>query len=329
MVRLDPNGDTSTFPKRSHLPHVSGTPQGAAWFWGGNDELGRLNLLTPQRILKATQSCVRTGHVVSLNLALSQPDPELLGRKTLKHRMHLLTDGRFDDELSLNMQSSSQWNGFRHFADPRTGFFYNGVTSDLIAPDEGEEPRTTKLGIDVWAKRGIVGRGVLLDVFTWKKEAYDPFTTELITAGDLKRCAESQNVSFETGDILLVRTGWLHKYHSLTDAERKKKAEIDMMQHKYVGLESSDAMKDFLHDMYFAAAVTDSLNFEAWPPISFEGSLHASMLPLWGMPIGELWDLEALAEQCRGTHRWDFLLTSAPGNVPGGVGSPPNALAIF
>lgn len=47
------------------------------------------------------------------------------------------------------------------------------------------------------------------------------------------------------------------------------------------------------------------------------------------MSIGELWDLKALSEQCAKFKKWTFLLTSAPLNVPGGVGSPPNALAVL
>lgn len=47
------------------------------------------------------------------------------------------------------------------------------------------------------------------------------------------------------------------------------------------------------------------------------------------MPIGELWDLKALSEQCEKSKKWTFLLTSIPLNVPGGIGSPPNALAVF
>ena len=46
------------------------------------------------------------------------------------------------------------------------------------------------------------------------------------------------------------------------------------------------------------------------------------------MPIGELWDLKALAAQCERSNRWSFLLTSAPLNVPGVIGSPPNMLAV-
>jgi hypothetical protein len=47
------------------------------------------------------------------------------------------------------------------------------------------------------------------------------------------------------------------------------------------------------------------------------------------MPIGEMWDLEALAEECKKQNRWSFFLTSAPLNLKGGAASPPNALAVF
>ena len=47
------------------------------------------------------------------------------------------------------------------------------------------------------------------------------------------------------------------------------------------------------------------------------------------MPIGELWDLKALSEQCAKSKKWSFLLTSSPLNVYGSIGSPPNAIAIF
>lgn len=290
-MRLNPDGDSSTFPRRSELPKVSGTPHGTAWFWGGSDELGRFNLLTPARIAKATQENVSTGTVISLNLPLNVPGPSFFGRKPMKHRIKSIGPGAFDDEVEINTQSSSQWDGFRHFADPKTGCHYNGVASDEIMAeivDENEDEksaapeRSRRLGIDAWAKRGIAGRGVLLDLYDWaqKHKPYDPFTAHLITAADLQACAEAQNVVFETGDILLVRTGWLAKYFSLTAGQKLAQSELGVMEHLYAGLEASESMKDFLHDMYFAAAVCDNANFETWPPPSFEESLHASLLPL-------------------------------------------------
>jgi hypothetical protein len=47
------------------------------------------------------------------------------------------------------------------------------------------------------------------------------------------------------------------------------------------------------------------------------------------MPIGELFDLEKLAEHCKKENRWSFFLTSEVCKVPGGVASPPNGLAVF
>lgn len=52
------------------------------------------------------------------------------------------------------------------------------------------------------------------------------------------------------------------------------------------------------------------------------------IIGLWGMPIGELFQLDALATACAADRRYEFFFTSAPFNKLGGVASPPNALAI-
>lgn len=89
--------------------------------------------------------------------------------------------------------------------------------------------------------------------------------------------------------------------------------------------------------MTVAAVAGDMIAFEQMPPKRPDGSegtiaelvLHQYFLSLFGMCIGELWDLKALSEKCKELGRYSFLLTSAPLNVPGSIGSPPNALAIF
>ena len=47
-----------------------------------------------------------------------------------------------------------------------------------------------------------------------------------------------------------------------------------------------------------------------------------------GMPIGEFWDLDPLADDCAQDGVYEFMLVSAPLYIPQGVGSPPNAYAI-
>ena len=71
-----------------------------------------------------------------------------------------------------------------------------------------------------------------------------------------------------------------------------------------------------------------SLTLRSWLYLTFS-VLHQYFLSLFGLCIGELWDLKQLGEHCQKMGRYQFLLTSAPLNVPGGVASPPNALAIF
>lgn len=119
------------------------------------------------------------------------------------------------------------------------------------------------------AYNSTVGRGVLLDYYSWKRESFDPLTAHSITTNELLSCAQAHGVTFCTGDIVLIRTGWISAYLSKSVEEKQRLADIaGAMDHYYVGLEPSDDMLDFLHDNYFAAAVADSICFEVWPPKS-------------------------------------------------------------
>jgi hypothetical protein len=47
-----------------------------------------------------------------------------------------------------------------------------------------------------------------------------------------------------------------------------------------------------------------------------------------GLLVGEIFDLEPLAEDCAADRRYEFLFTAPPLPITGGVGSPVNPLAI-
>ena len=73
----------------------------------------------------------------------------------------------------------------------------------------------------------------------------------------------------------------------------------------------------------------DNPAIEAWPhKLEVDQYIHFRLIPLLGMPMGEMWFVDDLAADCAEDGVYEFLLTSAPLNVLGGVGSPPNALAI-
>jgi hypothetical protein len=87
-------------------------------------------------------------------------------------------------------------------------------------------------------------------------------------------------------------------------------------------------MVSYLWDSGVVAVVGDNPALEAHPfdPEGF--SLHANLLALLGVPIGELWAMDRLATDCATDGVYEGLLTSAPLNAPGGIGSPANALAL-
>jgi len=182
------------------------------------------------------------------------------------------------------------------------------------------------------SKRGIVGRGVLLD---WALYAADngidtqsPFDSFEITLSQLKQVASKQGVTFRSGDILFIRTGWLKAYLNLN--EREQTALPHRTARTSCGVEASEEMMRWHWENQFSAVASDTVAYEAWPSRRPAGvTLHEVFLSGWGMPIGESFDLETLAEQCKEKGQWSFFLTSVPLDIPGGVASPPNAIAIL
>lgn len=314
-------------PSYDQLPVREGAPLGSAWgLFGDGDQIGCLNLLTPDCVREAA-GLVKRGSVFALGLPITLPCPALFGREVIRHEILVSGGGLVrDDRIDrLWPQASSQWDGFRHVRHPTDGF-YNGVKDEEIGQDEGSH-----LGIDHWARRGIAGRGVLLDVARYLDEAgspLDPCKSTVIDREDLTSCAESQGVDLHLGDILLVRTGWLQWYLEKATPDMRQELGGDEGVRKLVspGLGPADEMAEYLWDLHVAAVAADNPALEPWPLAG--GFLHFRLLPHFGLPIGELWYLEDLAVDCAADGVYEFLLTSAPLNVPGGVASPPNALAI-
>jgi hypothetical protein len=311
-------------PSYDELPVKPGAPPRSAWgLWGDDDQIGTLNLLTPERVAAAAQ-LVKHGQVFALNWELELPEPPLFARQTLQHTLRRRRHNVFDDLYdSFNTQSSSQWDGLTHYGHPEFGF-YNGAQEADITGQPG-----TRNGIEHWARRGIAGRGVLIDYARYcaaNEIAFAPNEATAITAEQLQAAADWQGVKFQTGDILVLRIGWIGWYLSLSHDERVALAQPGAL--KVAGIEQSEASLRFLWDNHLAAIATDGTTFELYPPDADFGMMHATIIGLWGMPIGEMFVLDALAEACAAERRYEFFLTSAPLNKLGGVASPPNALAI-
>jgi Putative cyclase len=312
-------------PDFVNLPIKPDYPPHSAWgVFGDEDQIGTLNLLTPERVVAGAR-LVQQGQVFALNWELEQPSPPLFNRAALRHTINRRRRNVFDDVYDdFNTQSSSQWDGLRHFGHREYGF-YNGVTEEQIA-DEAN-PRN---GIHHWARRGIAGRGVLIDFRRFAAHhgiAFTPGARYGITAEQLQAAADWQGLRFQTGDILLLRTGWIDWYGGLNEEQKTQLAQPGALQ--IGGLQQCEDSLRFLWDNHFAAIASDNPDFEAYPPADpEEGLMHGTIIGLWGMPIGELFRLDALAAACAADRRYEFFFTAAPLNKLGGVASPPNALAI-
>ncbi|KAG4257537.1 hypothetical protein FPRO03_13880 [Fusarium proliferatum] len=329
-MSLTTRGSVETLPTLEEVKASNegcNVPLEAAWIWGQDDELGRLNLLTPERILRAKTTEMVDGQCVSLNWPITLPAKPAFCRDACKYKLANHPDGPvvFDDWIEMNVQSGSQWDGFRHFGHLGHGVFYNNLTPDEVTSG-------TRCGMQAWSHHGIVGRGVLLDYYHWKTEVknepYDAFTSHAIHLDELKAVAAYQKVEFQVGDILLVRSGYTATYYEYEKSAPERLVEAGTHKPHLTGLAQTEEMKTWLHDRYFSAVAGDAPSFECWPTTQ-NWHLHEYLLACWGVPIGEMFDLEALSVQCLQKNRWSFFFVSTPLNSPGGVASLANAMAIF
>lgn len=317
------NSDTVTnrpekLPDFDELPMIEAL--GLRHAWDVLDQnLGTIALTTPEKTAAAAR-LVRTGTVVGLNLPVTEPDPPLFGREPLQHQIFSIDRNTLDDRLdAFYPQASSQWDGLRHVRCREYGFF--GGTDTEMGVGEGP------LGIENWAERGIVGRGVLLDVAEHRRKQgrpLDPFSSETIASDELSEVAEAQGVEIHSGDILCIRTGWVEAYRALERSQREEVAR----EPRFTGLLADEDMARFLWNTHVAAVALDNPAVEAVPGDPKIGSLHRRVLPLLGLALAEMLPLGELANLCLQDNVWEFLFVSAPLNVPGGVGSPSNAVAI-
>jgi hypothetical protein len=315
----------AVLPRFSELPLRPGAPPGSSWgVFGDDDEIGTLNFIQPEQVAAAAK-LVRRGKVFSLNLDLDLPHPPFFGRRPIRHTLFEKYGGTALDEYidDLYPQASTQWDGLRHFADPDHGFYNGAQLAELT--DAG----ATRLGIQNWAQRGIAARGVLLDVaraLADEGASPDPFDFFPIDGELLAHTAERQRVELTPGDVLLVRTGWLEAYEEHDTPSREKLAGLG--RPGAPGLHGDD-VPAFLWDNRIAAVAADNPALEATRPGDAAPlSLHVALLARLGMPLGELWRLQALAADCSSDGVYEALLVSAPLNVRGGAGSPANALAL-
>jgi len=297
--------------------------------WGPDDRLGTVNFIDEAKRRQAA-TLVRRGVSISLSQSFDTDGPQK-GWRRRTNPVHTMTDtgtdaaagkqgfphgiGGADDVIAMPLQCSTQWDGLGHIFDHGTA--WNGRPAGDVVTSDGD----LVTGIEHLAS-SIVSRGVLLDVGRVVGEDGELPDGFAITEEHLQATIAAQGSTSQVGrgDIVLVRTG------RLTRARREG-------WHDYAGGASpglSFWTAGWLHSTEIAAIATDTWGFEVRPnefPNAFQ-PLHQVAIPNIGLLIGEMWDLDALGEDCAGDGVYEFLLAAGPLKVTGAVGAPLNPLAV-
>jgi kynurenine formamidase len=266
--------------------------------------------------------------VINLSLPLDYPISlyDMPTRSGYRHHIEVSRAGRDDYLDNFAMQGSTQWDSLRHIRFRKFGYYGGRQDNDL---DENHQ-----LGIEHWARHGIAGRGILLDLEGYMRRRGTPLPTNEKFAVDgamLEQIATGEKLNFEEGDIVLLRSGWLAWYKVQDNDTREKMRGTlhpDPGGVRCPGLDAHQSTAAWLWDHRIAAVAADNPAVEALPVDAAAGFQHRRLIALQGMPLGELWDLDGLAAKCEVDGIYEFMLVSAPLYIPGGVGSPANAYAI-
>ena len=286
--------------------------------WGGDDELGALNLITPEK-RRAAAALVRDGvsvsmaHEMLVDVAPDNPSP-------LEHEM--LATGSNDNPSSYAMDSLAV--AYHGFAQTHLDALCHVWHGDAMYNGHGRAQVTDDgcgaLDIDA-IRNGVFTRGVLVDIPWVRGVPYlEPGTA--ITVDDLEAFEKKSGIEIGAGDALMLRTGrW---------ARRAEKGPTNLMA-GIAGLHASTA--PWLKARDIALLGSDAGSDVV--PSGVEGAsgmflpIHELAIVTMGVAIIDNADLEGVSEEAQKRGRFEFLLTLAPLRVSGGTGSPINPIATF
>lgn len=325
-------------------------PEGSNWGdFGQDDEIGRLNLITPSKVREAIGE-VRDGISICLSLPLDLPGgkhgnrlpPKLFGtgsperpnmNRPMDEHFHGVSDVLCDDAVTLYLQYSTQWDGLCHvgqrFDADGDGeaelVYYNGWRADaeVCSHDHGGARR---LGVDKMAAKGIQTRGVLLDFH----RHFGP-ERRAVCYDDLMQVIAVDGLDIRPGDALCIHSGFAQAIVDMggePDGKRLRElgAELDGLDQRLLR---------WITDSGVVAIAADTAAVETFRrPQGDAGGrpllpLHELCLFKLGIPLGEYWWMTPLAQALAERGRGAFLLTAPPLRLPGAVGSPVSPIATL
>jgi kynurenine formamidase len=295
--------------------------------WGDDDQAGTVNYITAEMIRNAA-GLVADGRVISLSIDYGESGPQSGHLRRFNPMSFMMRDGddayaralagtpqgigAADDVLIMAAQGATHWDALGHmFFDSK---MWNGYDARLVSSMGAE-----KNDISNYRDR-IVGRAVLLDLprfmgVDWLEPG------RAVTGEELQACADAQGVVVGTGDILLIRFGQLTQVRT---------------EGGWGGYAGGDApglafdTLDWLFDREIAGIGVDTWGAEVRPNdvCAVNQPWHRVALPSIGLLVGEIFDLDSLADDCARDGRYEFFFSASPLPVIGSVGGPINPVVV-
>jgi kynurenine formamidase len=340
-------------------------PEGSTWGeWGDDDELGRINLLTPEKVLEGVRE-VEAGVSFCLSLPLDYPGGTALNQRRYPPvlaptedmqgnpstfynvPMREMAEGNdsfydvwADDQVTLSLQYSTQWDALAHvgaeFDADGDGIdeavYYNGYRAgvDLVGPSP--DARGDGSGHLCFAHH--LGLEHMAFHGVQGRGVLVDLVHHLgrdfrgVNLEMLEEVMAADNVVVEPGDMLLLHTGFATKV-----LEWNRDPDPVEIHQSCTWLDARDeSLLEWIADSKISALVADNYAVEGFTARR-SGEKH-SLLPIHhlclfrlGVPLGEMWYLHELAAWLREHNRSRFLLTAPPLRMPGVVGSPLTPIA--
>ena len=286
--------------------------------WGEDDELGTLNLITPEVRIAAAKE-VTEGLSVSLSrnadkrLSIYNSSP--YSHNMIAYGDKPLVNGKGNwsaDQFIIN------YHGYAHtHIDALCHLFQDGRMYNSFSKNQVTKNGANRLSI-MGLKNGIFTRGVLLDIpsmknLKWLEGGYS------VTPKDLDEFEEWANIRIKKGDAVFLRTGrWAQEKEKGPWSVSESSAGfhytcMEWLSKRDISLIGSDATLEVIPN-----GIKD-----------YPHAVHLLALHSLGMNIFDNCDLSELSKTCNKLKRFGFLLTASPLPVEGATGSPINPIANF
>lgn len=296
--------------------------------WGKDDQKGTANFITREVVAKAACEA-RGGKVFSCAIPFDRNGPVHPARTPYLHYFAMVNAGGDawgiaaksavvwnDDIVTMPLQIATQWDGLAHAG--YDGTFYNGVPLGQVTAHAGAARNAI-----AELSQSLITRGVLIDMVAhqdaeaagYLKPGYG------ITGDDLEACVAAQKVKVESGDALLIRTGWVPHWYKHPEQRARFWETCPGLSYKSL---------EWIYDHEISCVALDNVTAEVVPSGLPDETLpfHRVAIRDLGLTIGEIFNFEALAADCRGDGRYTCFFVAPPLPFAGGVGSPINPVAI-